>query len=54
MGSKCNYCNKEIEDGYLKDDYYAMCEDCRHEIYTKEEYEKAYQDGEVFWTVFYE
>ena len=25
----CDYCNKEIDEGYLADDYYVMCEECK-------------------------
>ena len=50
----CDWCNKKIEEGYLADDYYVMCEDCRLEIYTEEEFNDKYYEGEIFWTTFYE
>ena len=50
----CHWCNKKIEEGYLVDDYYVMCEDCRLEIYTEEEFDNQYCKGEIFWTTFYD
>ena len=50
----CDWCNKKIEKGYLVDDYYVMCEDCRLEIYTEEEFDNQYCKGEIFWTTFYD
>lgn len=51
--NKCDYCNKEIEEGYLGEDIYVICEECIKELYTYEEYNLAYEKGEVFWTTFY-
>ena len=50
----CNWCGKDIEYGYLADDYYVMCEECRHNIYSDNEFRKKYHDGEIFWTTFYD
>lgn len=50
---KCDYCGKEIEEGYLENDSCVMCEKCIHELYTKEEYEIEFEKGNVFWTTFY-
>ena len=50
----CDWCNKEIEEGYLADDYYVMCEDCRLKIYDEEEFNDKYYKGEIFWTTFYD
>ena len=50
----CDWCDKKIEEGYLADDYYVMCEDCRLEIYTEEEFNDQYYKGEIFWTTFYD
>lgn len=52
--SKCDYCNEEIEEGYLRDDIYVICEECIKELYTDEEYNSAYEKDEIFWTTFYE
>lgn len=50
----CDYCNKEIDEGYLADDYYIMCEECKKELYREEEFNKKYYEGEIFWTTFYD
>ena len=50
----CNWCGKEIGDGYLADDYYVMREESRHNIYSDDEFSKKYHDGEIFWTTFYD
>lgn len=50
----CDYCNKEIEDGYLGYDIYTICNDCIKKIYTEKELNKAYDNNEVFWTTFYD
>ena len=50
----CDWCNKKIEEGYLVDDYYVMCEDCRLEIYTEEEFNYENYEGERFLSTFYE
>ena len=44
----CDYCNKEIDEGYLADDYYIMCEDCKKEIYEEEEFNKKYYEGDIY------
>ena len=49
----CDYCNKEIDEGYLANDYYVMCEECKKELYGEEEFNKKYYEGEIFWTTFY-
>lgn len=51
--STCNYCNKDIEEGYIGYDFYVICNKCIRELYTDDEYEKAYQNNDVFWTTFY-
>ena len=50
----CDYCNKEIDEGYLADDYYVMCEECKKELYGEEEFNKKYYEGDIFWTTFYD
>lgn len=51
---KCDYCNKDIEVGYLGYDFYVICEHCILDIYTKEELDREYEEGTVFWTTFYD
>ena len=50
----CDWCNEKIEEGYLVDDYYIMCKNCKSEIYTEEEFNDRYYEGEIFWTTFYD
>ena len=51
---KCDYCNKNIDVGYLGYDFYTICEECINDLYTKEELDEEYKDGNVFWTTFYD
>ena len=51
---KCDYCNKEVEVGYLEYDVKVICEDCLSELYSSEELEEEYEKGNLFWTTFYE
>ena len=48
----CNWCGKEIEDGYLADDYYVMCEECRHNIYSNDEFSKNIMTAKYFGLLF--
>lgn len=50
----CDYCNREIEQGYLGYDFYIICEDCVKVIYSKDELDKKYEQNEIFWTTFYD
>lgn len=50
----CDYCQTKIDDGYLGYDYYVVCEDCIKEIFTIDEFNKAYKEGEIFWTTWYD
>lgn len=50
----CDYCGKEIGEGYLGYDINVICEGCIEKIYTKEEFEIDYKDGRIFWTNFYD
>ena len=50
----CEWSNKKIEEWYLADDYYVMCEDSRLKIYDEEEFNDKYYKGEIFWTTFYD
>ena len=52
--SKCDYCNKEIDVGYLGYDFYVIREDCIKDLYTKEELDDEYDEGNIFWTTFYD
>ena len=56
MSTKCDFCNTEMEEGYqLEDSTTVMCHKCMLEEYgTEENYLKAYENGEVFWTTFYD
>ena len=49
----CDYCSKEIEEGYISNDIYIICEECIKKVYTKEEFNKAYKNNDVFWTTFW-
>ena len=51
---KCDYCDEEIEYGYLIDDYCVMCEKCKENTYTKEEFNEQYEKECIFWTTFYD
>ena len=44
----CDYCNKEIDEGYLADDYYIMCEKCKKELYKEEEFNKNIMKEKYF------
>ena len=50
----CDYCQKKIDDGYLGNDIYVICDECIKKIYTKEEFEDEYEKGNIFWTTWYD
>ena len=50
----CDYCNKEIDVGYLGYDIYTICEDCIKDLYSEEELDKEYEEENVFYTTFYD
>ena len=50
----CNKCGKEIEEGYLEDNYFTYCDKCVNELYTKEELNQAYNNDMICWTTFYD
>lgn len=51
---ECNYCNKEVDVGYLECDTNVICEDCLDGLYSEEELNQEYEKGNIFWTTFYE
>ena len=50
----CDYCNEEVYEGYLGYDIYVICKKCINDVYTKEEFDNEYENGNVFWTTFYD
>ena len=50
---KCDYCNKEVDVGYLEYDTNVICEECLGGLYSSEELEEEYEKGNLFWTTFY-
>lgn len=51
---KCDYCDKNIEVGYLQYDNNIICENCVSDLYTKEELNKEYENGNIFWTTWHD
>ena len=50
----CNYCGKEICKGYLSDDYYLICEECKRKQRKEDELDKKYCEEGIFWASFHE
>lgn len=50
----CDYCQTEIDVGYLGYDIYVICENCTKKIFTEDELNTAYEKSEIFWTTWYE
>lgn len=51
----CSICGKEMAEGYVyDDDKYYCSRGCLHHDFTYEEWEQAYDDGEGYWTEWYD
>lgn len=50
----CDYCGKEMEEGYLYNDLDYFCEDCVHEVFSDDDLDELYDSDEIFWTTFYD
>ena len=50
----CSHCSKPMNQGYVIENglEYYCCDDCLHEHYTDEEYNRLYDDGngDSYWT----
>ncbi len=51
---KCDYCNKEIKEGFLGEDFYILCLECILKLYTEDELNEGIKNGLIFWNVFNE
>ena len=50
---ECAVCGNMMSEGYVVDDTEYYCSaDCLYTNYTAEEYEKLYDRGVAYWTVF--
>lgn len=52
----CEKCGKAMEDGFVFGDgtAYYCSEECLHQDYTDEEYQKLYEEDEAFYTEWYD
>jgi hypothetical protein len=50
----CSHCSKPMSQGYVIENglEYYCCDDCLHKVYTDEEYNKLYDNGngDSYWT----
>lgn len=49
---KCDYCNKEIKEGFLGEDFYTLCLECILKLYTEDELNEGIKNGLIFFNVF--
>jgi hypothetical protein len=52
---RCEICGKVMTEGYIVGDgmAYYCSDECLHKVYTPEEWEEMYENGEGYWTDWY-